>query len=496
MPEDRETISQSPEPIPETEVIKEESKEAVLKEVPQEVPIEIAEETPESLTVDQLNEIPPTPPASNNRRLYMAILFAGIFFIFFFILIFKGLLSFIGGGSNKKVELVYWGLWEDESVMAPLIADYEQEHKNVKIEYSQQEPQSYREKLVARIGEGRGPDIFRFHNTWLPSIAQSVAPLPQDLMTSEKFEKTFLRSVSQDLKIDDKYYGLPLEIDGLVLLYNEDLFKAAGLNGPPKTWNDVVTMAGNLLVADAEGNIVTSGIAMGTANNIEHFAEIFGTLLLQNGGSLNNLGSNEAVEALRFYRSFAEPPTALWDESMPNNLNAFITGKVGMIFVPTWQILTIKAANPDLKIKTATMPVLPGSALNSISSYWVEGVSRASKKQNEAWKFLIYLTEKEQMTRLYEQEVKQGRLFGEPYSRVDLKSTLIDDPYLGALMEQGESMHGLPLVSRTYDNGLNDKIISYIADAINATSQGESYESALQTAGRGVTQVLKQFSIE
>jgi len=54
----------------------------------------------------------------------------------------------------------------------------------------------------------------------------------------------------------------------------------------------------------------------------------------------------------------------------------------------------------------------------------------------------------------------------------------------------------LPLASRTFDNGLNDEIIKYIENAINATAQGSSYSQALEAAKQGVDQILSRYKIE
>lgn len=503
-------LSNNPEgekPVFETVPIEETS--SVQKPQPassrEDITKELAEETPESLTPESISggTAPPEdlPPAdegflgSGGYRKYIFIGVGVLVFLLIFVVILRSLLS-LRGGSKEKANLVYWGLWEESASLEPLIKEYEQKNPNITIEYIKQSPVDYRDKLLSRVKEGRGPDIFRYHNTWLPTITDIVDKLPEKVMSPQEFEKTFYKVAQKDLGINGAYYGIPLYIDGLVLVYNNQLFKQAGLTVAPKTWGDVIKYAQELLVKDAQGNIITSGIALGTAGNVEHFSDIFGVILLQNGAGLRNLTAPEAVEALSFYRSFAEPPQAMWDETMPNNLQAFIQGKVAMIFVPSWQILTIKQANPDLDLKVAHVPTLPGGELVTLANYWVEGVSRTSKNQLEAWKFLKFLSETEQLTRLYELQTKIPRLFGNPYSRVDLKDTLVDNEYIGTVIEQTPAMQSLPLVSRTFDNGLNDEIVSYIESAINASAQGVSYSQALQQASPGVVEALDRYNIE
>ncbi len=66
---------------------------------------------------------------------------------------------------------------------------------------------------------------------------------------------------------------------------------------------------------------------------------------------------------------------------MPNSITAFVQEKVAMIIAPSWEILSIKAQNPDIKLKVSTIPFnLPGNQPTSLANYWVEGVSKKSPK--------------------------------------------------------------------------------------------------------------------
>ena len=105
------------------------------------------------------------------------------------------------------------------------------------------------------------------------------------------------------------------------------------------------------------------------------------------------------------------------------------------------------------------------------------------------------MSEKDSLTKLYEIE-SRSRLFGEPYSRVDLGTLLAQNEYIGAVIKQADFYQSLPLISRTFDNGLNDEIIQYLENAINSTVQGVAYADALKTAKKGVDQVLTKYKIE
>ena len=168
-----------------------------------------------------------------------------------------------------------------------------------------------------------------------------------------------------------------------------------------------------------------------------------------------------------------------------------------MIFGPTWHVINIKSQNPDIKVKVAAPPKGLNGSVFSISNYWVEGVNKFSKNQEESWKFLKYLSEKETMTKIYEQQAKL-RPFGNAYSRRDLAENLKDNEYLSPViaLASNDKLVSLPVIDRTQDKGLNDSILQYLKNAINETINGVSYSEALKTAKTGIDTVLQQYKIQ
>lgn len=359
--------------------------------------------------------------------------------------VFRFLSGRSGGSSSGPVTLNYWGLWEDESIMQPIIEEYQSQNPNVTINYTFQTPTQYRERLEAAVQRGGEVDIFRFHNTWVPMLKNYLSTIPDSVMTTKEFEQTFYPVATTDLVLNGKYSGFPLMIDGLGLFVNQDLFSASGV-ALPKTWDDVQTASQTLTVKDLNGTIRTAGIALGTANNVEHYSDIVALMMMQNGANLTNPVGPEASDALAYYRLYAEEPNKAWDETMPNSISAFAQGQVAMIFAPSWEALTINAINPNLNFTVIPVPQLKDASPSiTWASYWVEGVANNSPHQKEAWEFLAYLSSKEGMTKLYTNEAKQ-RGFGEPYSRSDLAESLSSDPIVGAYILQAPQARSFPLL--------------------------------------------------
>ncbi len=138
----------------------------------------IPEETPTDET------FPPPPPeafdSSFGEHKTKFFIIGGA--ILFFLVAFGLIVSLFLATRNSKpsnVALTYWGVWEEKEVFQPMIDEYEKKNPKVKIDYVKMTPQEYREKLLARSKTGQGPDIFRFHNTWLPEIKDVVSAIPR-----------------------------------------------------------------------------------------------------------------------------------------------------------------------------------------------------------------------------------------------------------------------------------------------------------------------------
>ena len=405
----------------------------------------------------------------------------------------------------ENVALTYWGLWEENNIIGPIIEDYQKAHPDVKINYQRQSPRDYRERLQSAMAREEGPDIFRFHNTWVPMFKGDLVPIPANVYDPATYEATFYPVARNDLRLGNSYIGIPLEIDGLGLYINTDLFKAAAKQSP-KTWDELRKTALELTVRDSGGKIQIAGVALGRTENVDHWSDILALMMLQNGANLSDPGkcymptssAGEAGEtclgadALTYFTIFSQID-GVWDKTLPASTLAFSGGKLAMYFGPSWEVFEIKRMNPNLNFEIVPVPQLPDTNI-TFASYWAEGVSKKSKNQEAAWEFLKYLSSREVLQKLY-QDSSKTRLFGEPYGRVDMASILENQPYVGAYIKSAFTAQSWYLSSKTYDNGLNDKLITYYANAVNEVNSGKTSKEALVTAGLGVSQILSQYGL-
>lgn len=348
-----------------------------------------------------------------------------IFKIFGVLFIFTSVLFLSGCGIKSspeayKIDLEVWGVFDDSDAYADIIGEYAKLNPYVEtITYRKLQPETYKEELLNALAAGKGPDVFMIRNSWVPSFQDKISPAPER-MTEKDFKDAFVDVAAYDfIGSDKKIYGAPLSVDSLALYYNKDLFNAAGIATPPATWEEAAQDVSQLTQVDQTGNIRQSGIALGTAQNINRSTDILGAMMFQLGSTLAdpqsgriNLTEEAALGAADFYTQFSriDSPYYTWNPRQHYSIDAFYEGTLGMMVNYSWQYPVIKQKNAKLNIGIAPLPQFAKAATKSnYANYWGYAVTRNKEyvatgqnaapvdkdKQNaarihEAWQFLRY----------------------------------------------------------------------------------------------------------
>src|SRR6266404_1635526 len=225
---------------------------------------------------------------------------------------------------NGPITLTWWSIEEDSDALTPIISEYEQQHPNIKIQFVSESKQDYALRLTNALANGKGPDIFEFHNTWVPMFAGNLS------FVKDNFSSIFYPVVTTNLKTNSGFVGIPLEYDGIALFVNNDILNTYGKN-PPKTWDDFRSLAQTLTVRDSSGVIQQGGAGIGVTTNVDYWQDVLGLLLLQNGTDPTTPFSTFGSSALTFYTNFSKTDH-VWDSTLPSSTLDFSTGHLGMYF--------------------------------------------------------------------------------------------------------------------------------------------------------------------
>ena len=469
--------------------------------------------TPEIRPVENTtNTSSASAPIVTKKPFNKKFIFIGIGAVVVLLVVLMLIKTLAGNKINKEVTLNYWGLWEENSVIDGAIADFEAKNPGIKIKYTRKDKENYRSILMSRLQKGGDevPDIFRIHSTWVPVFQDLLEPVPQTTATNLQLEADFFDVYKTELKKKGAYLAIPIMYDRLGLFYNKTMLDSAGIT-VPKGWWELQSAAEKLTVRDVAGKLQVAGAAIGLVDNVDHWSDVVGLLMKQNGVNplLDDAENNQKIQSvLEYYTLFATKNGGVWDSSMPNSTEAFVSGRVGFYFGPVWRIYNFADINPDFEYEITTVPQLPTIAdmpldqqisdtdLTNIhwASYWVEGVASNSKYKKEAWKFMEYLASKESLEKMYT-AASQVRAFGELYPRKSMMEMISTNEKIKPFVSVANQASGWYLASRTFDSGLNEEMIKYFADAINETLQTKDTAKATETLRNGINQLQSRYKL-
>ncbi len=409
----------------------------------------------------------------------------------------------------RDINLTYWGIFESEEFMAPLISDYvslfeeqnpgstltityEQRYSNSPERDPRKHWDNHRELLLSRLRSDTGPDIMRVHSTWLYQFSSELTPLPASVMNNEEYASNYYPVAYAQANLKDNLYGIPLMYEGLLLLVNVDLFNEAGVAvpgyGDKLTWLEFSELA-KALRKPATGKIIQAGAAIGLSQNIPHASDILGLMMAQVGvDTLEELSSQSAADALDVYRSFYTEDQ-VWDRSFKSSVDAFINGQVAMIFVPSWWLHDIQDLNPGLNMRATAVPQPPSTTDQTVNwaNFWMETVSKDSAYPEVAWDFIKYLSSREAQLKFFSL-AESVRSFGEPYPRKDMAVNLSEHKYLRPLVQ------GAPTAVTWFITDYAGNY-PYVEIINNVIENGGDSQIALTTAQKTLQDLIKRNGI-
>jgi multiple sugar transport system substrate-binding protein len=175
------------------------------------------------------------------------------------------------------------------------------------------------------------PDVLMLDNPDGQQIAASGAPSP--LSDYGVSAEGLVPAVVKAGTYEGKLYGLAPAVNTLVIFYNKDLFAAAGITAPPKTWAELRATAKKLT---AKGRY---GFAMSNINTYEGTWQ-FLPFMWTNGGSEKDITTPETAQALQFLVDLQNDgsiskSSVIW--SQDDVIDQFIAGKAAMVVNGPWQ---------------------------------------------------------------------------------------------------------------------------------------------------------------
>ncbi len=380
-----------------------------------------------------------------------------------------------------------------------MAADFEKENPGIKVKpiYSG----SYQDtitKVLTAVKGGDVPQTAVILSVDMFTLIDEDAIVPFDDFARTEADKAWLNGFYpgflENSRTGGKTWGIPFQRSTVVMYWNKELFKEAGLDPdkPPANWAELVEMGRKLTKRDAAGNVTTWGVQVPSSGFPYWLFQGFTTqndaILMNQAGTETYFDKKEVIEALQFWVDLSvkhkiHPPGIVEWGTTPKD---FFERKAAIIWTTTGNLTNIKN-NAKFDFGVAMLPANKrrGTPTGGGNFYMFK---KSTPEQKEAvFKFVKWITEPK---RAAEWAIATGYVAVSPaaWETPEMKKYVADFP--APLVARDQLQYAVAELS-THEN---QRVTKALNDGLQAALTGaKTPEQAMRDAQREAERILRPF---
>ena len=306
-------------------------------------------------------------------------------------------------GAEVSGSVSFWHAYsadspEVQTLEDVLIPSFEEAHPDIDVESVPVPYDELHQKLVTAVAGGQLPDLVRSDIIWVPELADLgvLVPLDEAMPDFQSLAEQMFPGPLATNAWEEHYYGLPLDTNTRVLMYNADALAAAGLDAPPATFDELRAAA----TALADSDVYTFADNSTSGWNVLPWiwsagGDITDPEVTTATGYLNSPESVAGVQLLvDLYNEGAIPDIILGDEGGTPTSEGLATGMYATILDGPWMFPIFADQFPDFELQTALVPEGPGGSISVVGGESIV-LTEASENKAAAAEFMRFLLSEE-----------------------------------------------------------------------------------------------------
>ena len=378
-------------------------------------------------------------------------------------------------------------------------ADFEKQNPGVKVKpiYAGNYDDA-RIKALAALKAGQPAQISVLFSIDIYELLEQDVIIPWDDVASSPEDKAWIKSFYPALMMNGTYkgkaYGIPFQRSTIVMYWNKDAFKEAGLDPEkaPANWTEMTAMAQKLVKKDASGNVARWGVMVPSTGYaywmFQAFARQNGQDLMNRDGNQTNYAHPDVIAALQFWRDLGAKHKVMPEGTVEWGTlrQAFTEGKTAMMWHTTGNLTAVKGS-AKFPFGVAMLPASKqrGSPTGGGNFYLFKKTTPEERKA--ALAFVKFMTAPE---RAADWSMATGYVGISPasYDTPKLKAYAAEFP--PAVVARDQFQYATPELS-TFQTGRVRKLLD---DAIQASLTGQKQPAdALKAAQAEAEKLLKPY---
>ena len=353
-------------------------------------------------------------------------------------------------------------------------------------------------KALAALKAGQPAQISVLFSIDIYELLEQDVIVPWDEAATTADDKAWLKSFYPALMMNGTYknkvYGIPFQRSTIVLYWNKEAFKEAGLDPEkaPANWTEMTAMAQKLMKKDAAGNVQRWGVMVPSTGYaywmFQAFARQNGQDLMNRDGNQTNYAHPDVIGALQYWRDLGAKHKVMPEGTVEWGTlrQAFTEGKTAMMWHTTGNLTAVKGS-AKFPFGVAMLPASKqrGSPTGGGNFYLFKKTTPEERKA--ALAFVKFMTAPE---RAADWSMATGYVATSPaaYDTPKLKAYAAEFP--PAVVARDQFQYATPELS-TFQTGRVRKLLD---DAIQASLTGQKQPAdALKAAQAEADRLLKSY---
>jgi N,N'-diacetylchitobiose transport system substrate-binding protein len=331
-----------------------------------------------------------------------------------------------------------------DSLSQPLIDEfkttYESAHPDTRLDIQIQEWNGISQKIVGALASNDAPDVVEVGNTQVTQYAGSGGITDLTDKTADLKGADWIPGLRDPGNVDGKQFGIPFYAANRVVIYNKDLFAAAGITTPPKTRDEWIADTRKLDTGKNQGIFlpgqnwfVLSGFIWDEGGDLA---------MSQGGAWQGGLATPQAQAGMAFYKQLQALGNAPKDsdEAKSQQNDVFARGDIAQLIASPGAAELITKANPALTGKLGFFPI-PGKTADKPGAVLTGGsnliIPVATTHPDQAYDVLKALTGEQW-------QVKIDTTMSYVPNRTGLAAQVTANPGTAAMALGAANGHGTP----------------------------------------------------
>lgn len=384
-------------------------------------------------------------------------------------------------------------------VIDGLAADFEKQNPGVKVHpiYAGNYDDA-RIKALAALKAGQPAQLSVLFSIDIYELLEQDVIASWDEVATSAADKAWLKGFYPALMMNGQYkgktYGIPFQRSTIVLYWNKDAFKEAGLDPEkaPANWSEMVQMAHKLVQKDAQGNVTRWGVEVPSTGYaywmFQAFARQNGQDLMNRDGNRTNYDNKDVVQALQYWVDLGKKEKVMPEGTIEWGTlrQAFTEGKTAMMWHTTGNLTAVKDT-AKFPFGVAMLPASKqrGSPTGGGNFYLFKKTTPEERKA--ALAFVKFMTAPE---RAAEWSMATGYVATSPAAYDTEKLKAYAKTFPQAVVARDQFQYATPELS-TFQTGRVRKLLD---DAIQASLTGQKQPAeALKAAQAEAMRLLKPY---